>query len=150
MAGSDRRRNEGFSLVEVLVALGILAVGLLALALFQITAIQGNASASRSTVATQLAQDRLERFRHVTWASIVSSNSGGFDNGTMLPVYANLPAAAGDSITVKGKTYYRVWYVAASPTNTFKTITVWCCWLDERQTWHRVMLVSQRSNVGGV
>ena len=45
MVGRKLRRNEGFSLIEVLVALVILAVGLLGLALFQTTAIKGNAIA---------------------------------------------------------------------------------------------------------
>ena len=64
MAGCDLRRKDGFSLVEVLVALSLLAIGLLALAVLQVTAIKGNAVASKWTIATDQAQDRLERFRH--------------------------------------------------------------------------------------
>jgi len=152
MGGFKLRRQEGFSLVEVLVALAILAVGLLGLAMFQVTAIKGNAIASKWTVATELAQDRIERFRHVAWDNITSSTSGGFNTGTMQPVYANLPAAAGDNTTVRGTPYYRVWYVnpPTGAANTFTTITVWCCWRDESSRWHNVMLVTQRANVGGM
>lgn len=152
MAGCKLRRQEGFSLVEVLVALTILAVGLLGLAMFQVTAIKGNAIASKWTVATELAQDRIERFRHVAWSNITSSSSSGFNAGTMLPEYANLPGAAGDNTTVRGIPYYRVWYVnpPTSATNSFTTITVWCCWRDESAIWHNVMLVTQRTNVGGM
>jgi len=150
MAGNSVRRNEGFSLIEVLVALVILAVGLLALAVFQITAIRGNAVASKWTVATELAQDRLERFRHAPWENIASSPSGGFNPGTPPTLLSgNLPAAAGDNTTIRGVTYYRVWHVASNPTNTLKTITVWSCWRDEAANWHNVMLVLQRANVGG-
>lgn len=148
MAGSERRQD-GFSLVEVLVALAILAVGLLGLALFQVTAIKGNAVAAKWTEATELAQDRIERFRHVAWDNIVSSNAAGFTTGPPAqPVYANLPAAAGDNTTVRGTPYYRVWYVAG--TASLKTITVWCCWRDDTAKWHNVMLVTQRSNIGGI
>lgn len=151
MAGCNKWKKDGFSLVEVLVALSILAVGLLALALLQVTAIKGNAVASKWTIATELAQDRLERFRHMAWDNIVSSNAAGYNTGTMMPVYANLPGAAGETTTVKqaGTPFHKVWLVNSNATNTLKTITVWCCWRDEAQNWHRVMLVTQRSNVGG-
>ena len=150
MAG-DLRRKEGFSLIEVLVSLTILAVGLLALAVLQVTAIKGNAIAAKWTVATEQGQDRLERFRHISWDNIVSSNSSGFNTGTMQPQYANIAGgAAGDNTTVRGTTYYRVWYVSSNTTNTSKPINVWCCWRDERQSWHNVMLVMQRANIGGM
>jgi type IV pilus modification protein PilV len=148
MAGHRLSGKDGFSLIEVLVALAILAVGLMGLALFQITAIRGNAVASRWTVATQLSQDRLDRFRHVPWDTIVSSNAAGFNVGTMQPVYANLPAATGDNTTSRGTQYYRVWNVTNNSA-TLKTITVWTCWKDDMATWHNVMLVTQRVNIGG-
>jgi prepilin-type N-terminal cleavage/methylation domain-containing protein len=154
MAGYKLRCQGGFSLIEVLVALVILAVGLLGLAMFQITAIKGNAIAAKWTVATELAQDRLERFRHVNWNSIQSSVPGGFVPGTQPPqaAYGSLGGAVGDNTNVRGTTYYRVWDVtpATSAATTFTTITVWCCWRDESANWHNVMLVTQRANVGGM
>ncbi len=157
MAGIKKLRcQRGFSLIEVLIALVILAVGLLGLALFQTTAIKGNAIAAKWTVATELAQDKLERFRHVNWdnASIASSSSTGITTGPPAqPNYANLPGGgAGDNTIVRGTQYYRVWYVNPTPsaTNTFTTITVWCCWQDDSSRWHNVMLMTQRSNIGGV
>jgi prepilin-type N-terminal cleavage/methylation domain-containing protein len=149
MAGPKLQGKEGFSLIEVLVALVILAVGLLALAMFQVTAIRGNAVASKWTIATQLSQDRLERFRHVAWDNIVSSPAGGYNTGTMQPVYASLPGAQGDSQASRGTQFYRVWNVNNDST-TLKTITVWTCWQDELARWHNVMLVTQRVNIGGV
>ena len=151
MAGDKLRSRGGFSLIEVLIALVILAVGLLGLALFQTTAIKGNAIASKWTVATELAQDRIERFRHVGWDNIASSAAGGFTAGPPAqPVYASLPGAAGDNTIVRGTQYYRVWQVGSNATNSLKTITVWCCWEDDAAQWHNIMLVTQRANVGGM
>ena len=145
MAGYKLRCQRGFSLIEVLIALVILAVGLLGLAMFQVTAIKGNAIASKWTVATELAQDRLERFRHVGWNTIVSSSPSQPGD------YSGLPGTGEDN-TVRGTRFFRVWNVnpPTDNTNTFTTITVWCCWRDELGTWHNVMLVTQRTNVGGM
>lgn len=151
MGRSSTNREGGFSLIEVLVAITILAVGLLALALLQTTAIKGNALASKSTIATQLAQDLLEQLKGTSFAAITSSPAAGYDLVTMTPQYGNLPGAAGTNPPqpppVQGTTFSRVWYVN-SVSATLKRITVWVCWQDDRQAWHNVMLVTQRSDVG--
>ena len=152
MVGRKLRGKEGFSLIEVLIALVILAVGLLGLALFQTTAIKGNAISSKWTVATELAQDRLERFRHVDWVTIQPSVPGGFLPGTqpLQSAYGSLGGTVGDNTIVRGTQYYRVWQVSNNVTDSLKTITVWCCWRDDAAQWHNVMLVTQRSNIGGI
>jgi type IV pilus assembly protein PilV len=141
------RGEEGFSLVEVLVALTILAVGLLSLALLQVTAIKGNAGASKSTIATDLAQTKLELFRRDAWSAIDNSTNSTFDGGTT-PIFASVPADAGDNVSVRGTTFYRIWRVLPNATDSLKTITVWTCWQDDQGNWHSVMLVTQRANVG--
>jgi Tfp pilus assembly protein PilV len=134
------RGEEGFTLIEV-------AVGLLSLALLQVTAIKGNAGASKSTIATDLAQTKLELFRRDAWVAIDNSTNTTFDGGTT-PIFANVPAAAGDNVTVRGTVFYRIWRVVPNASDTLKTITVWTCWMDDQGNWHSVMLVTQRANVG--
>ena len=52
--------NEGFTLLEVLIAVVILALGLLAVAQIQVIAIRSNAQSRDVTEATAMATDHLE------------------------------------------------------------------------------------------
>jgi len=52
--------QEGFTLVELLIALTIFAIGLLSIAGMQITALRGNSSANTLTAATALAEGVME------------------------------------------------------------------------------------------
>ena len=61
------KRQEGFSLIEVMVTLIILAAGLLAIAGLQITSIRGNSFSSHVTQASILAQDKLENLRNLSY-----------------------------------------------------------------------------------
>lgn len=56
-------QQRGFSLVEVLIAMTILAVGLLAVASMQTTAMTANTTSRDGTVAVQMAEEMVERFR---------------------------------------------------------------------------------------
>ena len=57
----NKMNDRGFSLLEVVVALGIFSIGILAIAGLQITATSGNAKARFKTEAATLAQDVVER-----------------------------------------------------------------------------------------
>jgi type IV pilus assembly protein PilV len=55
--------NQGFTLLEVLVAIVIVSIGLLAVAGMQTTTISANASAKNGTIAIQLAEEMVDRIR---------------------------------------------------------------------------------------
>jgi type IV pilus assembly protein PilV len=63
-------RQQGFTLIEVMIALVILAAGLLALMTMQIVSIKSNAFSSEMTYASMLAQSRLEQIRNIQYASV--------------------------------------------------------------------------------
>src|SRR5690606_35939345 len=62
-ARAAARCQDGFSLIEVLVALLVLSVGLLGLAMLQIEGLKHNTDAYYRTQATVLAYDIMDRMR---------------------------------------------------------------------------------------
>lgn len=60
---SQRARNQGFSLIEVLVALLVLSIGLLGLAMLQVQGMRANSDAYLRTQATIIAYDLIDRMR---------------------------------------------------------------------------------------
>jgi type IV pilus assembly protein PilV len=98
----------GFTLLEVMIALVILAVGLLGLASLQVMAIKGNSFGQQMTVASTLAQNQLEQLRR-TPAALVNGN---------------------DTVTDQnGITYTRNWAVTPnSPQTGASTVLITISW----------------------
>ena len=64
---SALQSKKGFSLIEVLITLVILAVSLLAIAGLSVTTVGNNAYGRNMTEAVTYAQDLLEEFRAMRW-----------------------------------------------------------------------------------
>jgi len=69
-------RQNGFSMIEVLVTMVILAIGLLGVAGLQIASVRNTQVAAQRSIATQQAYDIAERMR---------ANMGPFVNGVPVP-----------------------------------------------------------------
>ncbi len=63
------KTNAGFTLIEILIAMLVLAVGLLGLAALQASSLKNNQSAYNRSQATQLAYDLADRMRANTAGS---------------------------------------------------------------------------------
>ncbi len=70
---THRMLHQGFSLIEVLVALLVLSIGLLGLAMLQVTGLKFNSDSYSRTQATILAYDIIDRMR---------ANSGAAGTGS--------------------------------------------------------------------
>lgn len=103
--------SAGFTLLEVLIAMFILAFGLLAIAQMQVTAIRGNAFSNRTTTALTLAQDKIEELSGLS-----------FDNHQLAA--GDHPAGADPNPDLSP--YTRRWNIV-NGLNT-KTVTVTVTW----------------------
>jgi type IV pilus assembly protein PilV len=112
---NDLMKTKGFSLIEVLVAMVILAIALLALAGLMVSTTRNNSFGGHMTEAATFAQDKLEELRLTPWANI--------DTGA-------------DPVPPKGSTginYNRNWTVVTNvppPNDTLRTVTVTVSWND--------------------
>lgn len=73
--------NKGFTLIEVMVGLIILAIGLLAIAGMQMTAVRGNFFSHYLTQASYVGQDRLELLNNLPVDS-AELQEGDHNDGT--------------------------------------------------------------------
>ena len=73
-------QKKGFTLIEVLIGLIILAIGILAVAGMQITSTRGNFFSNNLMQATYVAQDRLEFLKNLPFDS-PKIQDGSLDSG---------------------------------------------------------------------
>lgn len=111
------KKQSGFTLIEVMIALVILAAGLLALATMQIVSIRSNAFSSEMTYSTMLAQQRLEILKNLPF------NDGALADGD----HALPQQIIGD----KGIAYSVSWVVEDTATD-MKTIDLTVQWQSPR------------------
>ena len=67
-------RDDGFTLIEIMITLVILSVGLLALAGLQVNAIKGNTNSRRMTTAVFIAEKKLEQIKNTPYTNIQSES----------------------------------------------------------------------------
>ncbi|MBW2040083.1 MAG: type IV pilus modification protein PilV [Deltaproteobacteria bacterium] len=102
--------TKGFTLLEVLITLIILSVGLLGLASMQIMAVKGNSFGQQMTVASTLAQNKLEELRKANFDSIANGNDTYSDQ-------------------INGVSYTRQWTVQDdTPEVDAKTVVIAVSW----------------------
>ncbi len=81
------QNNNGFTLVELMVSIAIIAIGMFAVMSLVVIVIRGNSFSDNMTTATVLAQDRMEDVRRLGYAGIPGPIPPVEDYGTI----ANYP-----------------------------------------------------------
>ncbi|MBM4348625.1 MAG: prepilin-type N-terminal cleavage/methylation domain-containing protein [Deltaproteobacteria bacterium] len=108
-------KSNGFTLIEVLISLVILAISLLALAGLMTTSTRNTAAGGRLTEAATLAQDKLEELRAIPWDSITPLNQPVSDSPSSRP----------------GVQYTRSWVASLNALNPeIKEIQITISWTD--------------------
>jgi prepilin-type N-terminal cleavage/methylation domain-containing protein len=134
--------NEGFTLIEVLMAMVVATIGLLGLAMMQSYAIQGNATGSKYTKATFLAQQQLELIKE---GNIVKEGTFGYidmDNYSGSGTMDSGPTESGiDENGESGGPFNRSWAVLTS-TDWARRIVVTVTWQGAGGITRRVQLES--------
>ena len=104
--------EKGFTLIEVVAGLVILAIGLLGIAAMQVTSIKGGYFSNNVTQATILAQDKLEYLKNLSYSD------------------SNLSSGQHNEGIISGTIFTRVYNVLEDAGNSIKTIIVSVQWTD--------------------
>ena len=102
--GIIKKNIKGFTIIEVMVAMIVLAIGLLSFFALNVAIIKGNVFAKMMTSATNLAQEKIEELKNTPYASIVeqSETNIGLNNAftRTTTVQPGVPQTSMKTITV--------------------------------------------------
>ena len=133
------RAAGGFTLVEVMIAFGILAVGVLGLAFLQIKAIGFGRSGRHTSQAALIARSEIEELERKPWASIAPT--GGWTAG----VARNSTVQAPDG-TVAEQAYSVSWRIADLIADRVRSIDVRVSWDEPNRAGRSLAISTQRRN----
>lgn len=122
------------TLVEIMVALVVLAFGLLGVAALQVRAITESSGGQHLSAASALARNRVEELTRIAWDDSVLDDSGG-------------AWSADAAISTADQTYNvaeRITLDAVEPATMIKSIEVRVTWNDEKRANRSVVLASAR------
>ncbi len=134
-------RQRGISLVEAIVALGVMAFGMLALVGVQSTLRNNGDLARQRTEAVRIAQERLESFRAF---AALTGTTGGLDFDEIVSAGRTAVTTTGTALDGRLNTTFSSTVTAAAATHTapVRPITVVVDWTDRLGQFQSVVLHS--------
>jgi len=128
------RSGEGFTLLEVMIALSILAIGLLTLSAMQIRALSGGRSGKTDAFAITIAQDKMEDLGRKAWT-----------HGDLNPT-GNWATAQTVNDGIGGQSYTLDWRVTDIVATWTRSIDVRVVWNEPRRGNRNRLISSIRYN----
>lgn len=115
-------KRDGFTLVEMMIALLLLGIGLLGLAQVLVGSLKANFALNTVNVGGSLAQQKLEQMRAVSFTSPQLVVGGSLDGN--LPGYFDQLDSRGQPPTASSPAFYHRRWQIADTSASLKTITV--------------------------
>jgi prepilin-type N-terminal cleavage/methylation domain-containing protein len=138
MEVSMRKRRGGFSLVEVSIALGILAFGLLMVAVMQVQAMRDASKGRHVYTAAMIGREQVEQIQRVPFSQIATKTWAG-----AAPWMANVGLVRGPmtvSVQQAGggaaieKTYNIEWQISTIPgVSDLRNVELEVTWTEQNQ-----------------
>jgi Tfp pilus assembly protein PilV len=126
----QRRASGGFTLLEGLVALVVMAFGMLALISLQSTFSASSDEAKLRTEATRLAQQKLDELRSFEQVPLEAGKLSY--KGTVVTGSDTITPAANSAGSFSNATFSRTWTVTPNTTDMHRTVAVTMAWTDRR------------------
>ena len=113
---------KGFTLNEILIAMLLIIIGILGFSLNTMGVIRGGRTSSSVTIATNLAQDKMEQLKAGTLPNCPAATTAGCFDGPL----------NSQGISALGAIYNRSWVVTVdSPDTGLSKIDVTVSWTDD-------------------
>jgi prepilin-type N-terminal cleavage/methylation domain-containing protein len=132
------RGSQGFTLIEVMIALGIFAFGMVTLSAMQLHAMHGRSSGRHMTQAATIAKTQMERFQQEAWAS-VAPTGGWAPPVTVNNTVQSSPDRVEQAYTVD-------WRITDLVAGWTRTIDVRVQWNEPKRSGRSLVLSSVRFN----
>jgi len=141
---AGRQRAGGFTLLEVVITLGILSVGLLGLAVMQLEAMRGGSTGRHTSEGDAIARTQVEQAEQLAWASF--AQTGGWAIPPWLPA-GTVTNQVKDAAATHDEMVYTVrWRVTDLVASQTRSVDVQVTWNEPRRPNRSIVISTVRHN----